>query len=24
MALQPAAVGSGLRWQARHRLVVPA
>lgn len=24
MLLQPAAAGSGLRWQARHRLVVPA
>lgn len=24
MQLQPAAAGSGLRWQARHRLVVPA
>ncbi len=24
VALQPAPAGSGLRWQARHRLVVPA
>lgn len=24
MTLQPAAAGSGLRWQARHTLVVPA